>query len=280
LLPILLAYFAAGLVALLGYRVKALSIDGAIAACIVGGTILGFGGWVPAILLVFFFASSSALSFVGANDPRKRRAVETFEKGGRRDAAQVIANGGVAALLAFLSYFADSSALPLLGAALVGALAEATADTWATEIGVLSKQQPRLITTGRPAPAGTSGAITALGTAAGDSGALVTGIVAALASSVPIFGSPFGGAYAGSLVLIAAALVGGTIGMLFDSLLGATVQASYICPRCQKPTESRVHHCGTPTELVHGLPWLNNDLVNLLSTAMGAVVAGLVHSLF
>jgi uncharacterized protein (TIGR00297 family) len=253
-------------------------MDGAIAACIVGGTILGFGGWVPAILLVFFFASSSALSFVRASDPRKRRAAETFEKGGKRDAAQVIANGGVAALLAFLSYFADLSVLPILGAAFVGALAEATADTWATEIGVLSRQQPRLITTGRPVPAGTSGAITVLGTGAGDLGALATGIVAALASAVLLLGSDV--EYARPLVIVVAALVGGTVGMLFDSLLGATLQASYFCPLCQKPTESRVHHCGTPTELVHGLPWLNNDLVNLLSTAMGAVVAGLIYSLF
>ena len=75
---------------------------------------------------------------------------------------------------------------------------------------------------------------------------------------------------------IGLALSGGLAGSLADSLLGATLQASYRCPACGKITESRVHWCGTPTQLVKGLPWVNNDLVNLLATLVGALVGGVV----
>src|SRR5947208_26439 len=102
-MTIVIAYAVAALIALVGYRARALTWDGAVAACLVGGTVFEFGGWAWAILLVLFFASSSILSLVGRNDPRKRRAEETFEKGGRRDAAQVLANGGVAAFATLLA---------------------------------------------------------------------------------------------------------------------------------------------------------------------------------
>lgn len=269
---ILLAYLAAAAIALLGYYARALSVSGTIAACIVGGTVLGFGDWLHAILLGVFFASSSALSFFKGSDARKRRAAETFDKGGRRDAAQVLANGGVAGLLALLSFFLPSAA-PALFCAYTGSLAAATADTWATEIGVLSRRQPRLITTGRAVAPGTSGGVTWLGSGASVAGALFMGTAAALLASSPILIlQPEYQAHALSLLL--SGLTGGTLGALADSLLGATLQASYQCPRCNKPTESRLHKCGTPTHLAHGVPWITNDAVNLAATAIGVLAGG------
>ena len=67
--------------------------------------------------------------------------------------------------------------------------------------------------------------------------------------------------------------------MLADSLLGATLQASYFCPQCNKPTESRVHRCGTPTTLVRGQSWITNDVVNLAGTLVGALVSLIVYLL-
>jgi uncharacterized membrane protein len=53
------------------------------------------------------------------------------------------------------------------------------------------------------------------------------------------------------------------LGSLFDSFLGATVQAIYFCPTCDKETERHpVHTCGTPTAMIRGWEWLNNDWVN------------------
>ncbi|MFL5732007.1 MAG: DUF92 domain-containing protein [Chloroflexia bacterium] len=297
---IFLGFLAAGLIAYLAYRARALTPDGAVAACLVGGAVFGFGGLGWAVLLVFFFASSSVLSFVKASDVRKRRAAETFEKGGRRDAAQVLANGGVAALLAVAYRLAPSQGAVFF-AAFLGALGAATADTWATEIGVLSRRPPRLITTGKPVAAGASGGVTWLGSVTGAAGALCLGLLAAGLLRLPGLFDPddlLRITHCVSLdcqawvlapsalpplrntqyaIPALAALLGGLVGSLTDSFLGATVQASYRCPACDKLTESTVHRCGTPTQLVKGSPRVNNDLVNLLATLAGAVMGGAVE---
>ena len=269
----LLGYLLASTIALAGYRVGALTVGGAVAACIVGGTIFSFGGLAWAGLLLAFFVSSSALSFAKASDARKLEAAKTFEKGGKRDAAQVLANGGVAAFISLLAPIAT----PLLFSVYAGALAAATADTWATEIGVLSKRPPRLITTGKMVPAGTSGGITLLGTGASAAGALFLGIIAAILSVLPIFPNIADQSHTGSaLASFLGALFGGFAGSLADSLLGATLQASYWCPTCQLAVESRIHTCGSTTHPIKGLSWLNNDFVNLLATGVGAGTAALV----
>ena len=268
---ILLAYLLAAIIGYLGYRARALSASGAVAAGLVGGTVFGFGGLGYAVLLVVFFASSSLLSFFKADDPAKSKAAETFDKGGRRDAAQVIANGGAAALWALLGYLFPSA---FLTGAFLGSLAAATADTWATELGVLSKQQPRLVTTGVRVPAGTSGGVTLQGSLASTVGALLIGLSAAILSYVT---SP-GLISEVATVPVLVALSGGLAGSFFDSLLGATVQAGYFCPTCNKPTESKVHRCGTWTTRVKGIGWISNDLVNLAATVLGGVVGGAIAS--
>jgi uncharacterized protein (TIGR00297 family) len=269
----LLSYVLAAAIGYLGYRAGALSFSGGVAACVVGGTVFGFGGLGAAALLVAFFASSSLLSFFKAGDQAKRRAAETFDKGGRRDAAQVLANGGVAALVALLGYFFPS---PLFAGALLGSLAAATADTWATEVGVLSGRQPRLVTTWAVVRAGTSGGVTLVGSMSAVAGSLFIGLMAALLSLVPGDSRLVGSAFSA----VACALVGGTAGSFADSLLGASVQARYYCPSCDKPTESRVHRCGTRSTLVGGMAWANNDLVNLGATAVGAAVGGVIAIVF
>ncbi len=145
-------------------------------------------------------------------------------RGTARNERQVIANGGIAALAALAGnwlWFA-------------GALAAANADTWATEIGSHSRTPPRLIISGRRVPAGTDGGITVLGTAGGIAGA---GLVAGLSY---LLGQRSGVAIA----------VAGIVGMLVDSLLGATVQGK--------------------------VRWMDNDVVNLAATLTGAACAVLI----
>lgn len=254
---------AAGLIGWLAYRRQALTVSGALGATLLGGIIFAFGGWVWGLLLVTFFVSSSLLT--GYRHGEKRSLGEKFAKTGPRDALQTLANGGLGAALA-VAYAIRPSVWLVAG--FLGAMATVNADTWATEVGSLSRTPPRLITTWRPVARGTSGGISLAGTLAAAAGALLVGAVAWAA--LPWRTAP------GSLVLVVTATLGGAVGAMADSLLGATVQAVYWCPYCQVETEQAVHRCGTPTERTRGWPWLGNDLVNLTSSAAGALAAILV----
>jgi len=255
--------FALG-IATLAYWRGALAPSGVVGAVIVGTLVFASGGVAWASVLVAFFVTASALSHYKAR--AKAALAEKFQKGHRRDVGQVLANGGWSALLALVYAFVPQ---PILFVAFVGAIATVNADTWATELGVLSKTAPRLITTGRIVPTGTSGGITALGTLVAFCGALFIGAAAFLSYSLspyvfrPSSFVPFG-------VLIPLA---GLLGSLFDSLLGATVQAMYYCDVDQKETEARVHRCGRTTRLVRGWRWLDNDGVNFLASVFGSLVA-------
>ncbi len=249
-------FLAAVIIAFLAYRVRSLSRSGAAAAVVVGTLIFGLGGWQWAVILLSFFISSSILTRLFKK--RKAEVDEKFSKGGQRDAGQVLANGGIAALIAALH--AIFPAAPWTWWAFAAAMAAVNADTWATELGVLNPHPPRLITNGQAVDRGTSGAISLYGTLAALGG---SSLVALLAVSIAPFPS--------SWVSFAMVTLAGLLGALFDSFLGATVQSIYQCPACNKETERYpTHLCGTPTTPLRGWKWLDNDLVNLACAISGA----------
>ena len=251
---------AATAVAAYARRRRALSPRGGIAAVLVGGAVVAGGGWWSGMLLVVFFATSSALSRAG-----RVRDEALAVRGNERDAVQVLSNGGVAAALALATMFLPSATHgPLLGG-VAGAIAAATADTWATELGRRSRTPPRLIVGGGPVPPGTSGGVTALGTLAAAAGAALIGGFAAL-------GAALGWTPGDGPAVLLGTTVAGVAGALFDSVLGATVQAAYHCPACDRPTEHRIHPCGARTRLARGHPAITNDVVNLGATLAGALV--------
>ena len=254
-----IGFFLGGLIGYLAYRAGSLNASGAWAAGVTGGLIFGFGGLSWAVLLLAFFLSSSALS--RAFSARKASLAEKFAKGARRDAGQVLANGALGALLVLLHALLPAADWPWI--AYAGAMAAVNADTWATELGVLSAGPPRLITSGRLVEKGSSGGVTLAGYLAASAGA---GLIAALAWLLTP-GIPWA-------ALLGGAMLGGLGGSTFDSALGATVQAIYYCPACQKETERHpIHGCGTETVLVRGWKWLDNDLVNFFSSLFGAGLA-------
>jgi uncharacterized protein (TIGR00297 family) len=264
---LILGLLLSAAMAALGYWRRALSASGAAGAILVGTLIFGLGGWVWGLLLITFFVSSSWLSHYRKAD--KALVVEKFAKGSRRDFGQALANGGLGAILAVVYARYPE---PLLFAAFVGVMATVNADTWATELGVLSRVPPRLITSGEVVAPGTSGGVTRLGIWASVAGALLIGTVATALVQVESLLSASGWSLrAISYSLLA--VVGGLVGSLFDSLLGATVQGIYYCDQCAKEAESPIHHCGQHTRLLRGWAWLNNDVVNFLASLVGGLVA-------
>lgn len=246
----------AGGIALAARGTRSLTGGGAIAALAVG-TICIAAGWAWGLLLIAFFVASTGLSRWRAS-AKARRTEAIVEKGGERDAVQVLSNGGIFAACAAMSLIAPWEGWVVLGA---GAIAAATADTWGTEIGALSASPTRSVLTGRPVPPGTSGGVTVLGTAASVAGA------AFIAMAAWLVGWPE--------AAVAGAVVGGIAGSTADSLAGASLQARRWCPACGAATERAVHPCGTGTRPAGGLSWLGNDAVNALAGVAGALVAGI-----
>lgn len=254
-----LAALLAAAIAAVAWRLRALSTSGAIAAFAIGTAAYGSGGLPVAAALVAFFATGSALSRI--KHPRAEEARAAAQKGSTRDALQVLANGFAAALCAVVSSLVPADRAAPWAAAAIGAIAVAAADTWATEIGAFSKALPRSIRTWRTVPAGASGGITWLGTAASILGGAAIGGVAALFSSVAdpwrwiAFGASVG--FAGSMV---------------DSWLGATAQGAWRCDECGARCEAPQHRCSARARLVSGFAWLDNDGVNAVSTFAGAAL--------
>ena len=170
-----LGLFLATGIALLAYRLHSLSRSGAAAAALLGAVIFGLGGLPWAALLLTFFGSSSWLSHLFKR--QKSGVEEKFSKGHTRDAQQVLANGGIAGAMVILQALFPQSAWPWLAGA--AALAAANADTWATELGVLSPVEPRLILSGKKVERGTSGGVSLAGIAAALAGAFSVAVVAA-----------------------------------------------------------------------------------------------------
>jgi uncharacterized protein (TIGR00297 family) len=240
-------------VAFVALRARALSTSGA-GAAVVAGTVAVGAGWSWGFVLIAYFASSTLLSRFRAAE-KEGRTGGRVEKHGPRDAAQVAANGGTF-VAAAIGYWIHPHVLwQAVGA---GALAASASDTWATELGTLSRQTPRSILGWTSVAPGTSGGVTAQGFVAGAAGAAFIALVTSLARW--------------PMAATISAAIGGILGCLLDSVLGASVQARYWCATCDAATEQRLHRCGARTQHVGGYAWLDNDGVNAAATLGGALL--------
>jgi uncharacterized protein (TIGR00297 family) len=239
-------------------RLKFLNPGGAVATFILATLIFGVGGWAWAVPILVFFVSSSLLSKFGK--ARKKQFDLIFEKSSTRDIGQVIANGGVAGILVMLHGLFPN---PLWYGLYLGAIAAVNADTWATELGTFSNSKPVMCTNFRKVPHGTSGAISPLGLAASLLGSAVIAFIGRL-SAPSLFNPGFADG------LFWTVIAAGLFASIADSLLGATIQAQYRCPKCGKITEKRIHCNGKPIQLVSGWRFINNDSVNLICSVVGA----------
>jgi uncharacterized protein (TIGR00297 family) len=256
------------IVALASYRIRFLSASGSAGTFVLAACIFGIGGWSWAIPMLFFFILSSILSKIGKTYKAQFELV--FEKTSQRDIAQVMANGGLAGCMIIFYAFYTAAIWYYL---YLGAIAAVNADTWATEIGIFSKIQPRLIANFKQVPHGTSGGITGLGLFSTLIGSISISLIGSLVAPAEFHYSFFG-------TIFWIITLGGFVASLIDSLLGATIQAQYRCPVCRKITEKKRHCKGNQTQPFSGLSWLNNDWVNGICSASSVLFVYIVTMLF
>lgn len=202
---LLMGSLYASMIAILSFHFRLLTTGGALAQWMLGTILLGVGGWQWTLPMLVFFVLSSLISRVGKS--RRKQVESLFGKSSRRDAAQVLANGGLAGLVVIVGEMFQRDAWYI---AYLGTVAAAAADTWGTEIGTLSRTRPRLLTTLMQVEAGRSGAISLWGTIAGISAASVVFLSATPWVQI-------------SYTTLVAVVGGGLVGMFTDSLFGATV---------------------------------------------------------
>jgi uncharacterized protein (TIGR00297 family) len=245
---LILLLFIILIVSMGGWKTHHLSGSGAAAAVITGAAIALAFGWKGLLVLGVFFGTSSFWSKYKSS--YKTEAEKKLAKTSKRDWQQVIANGGSAVLFSLI-YIWTKDIRYLAG--MCASLSAANADTWASEIGTLSKGAPISIRTWRSVERGTSGAVSLLGTAAGFLGAVTIGLVSAWLFQEAGWKT--------------AAMVAGTgfLGSLIDTLLGAFIQVEYKCPTCGLKTEASIH-CGGKCKKVKGIQLVNNEMVNFLAS--------------
>jgi uncharacterized protein (TIGR00297 family) len=260
----LIGILCSGTIAFLAFCKQSLSVSGAIAALIVGTILYAMGSLPWFGSMIFFFVSSSLVT--KWKHATKAPAEAGYEKSGRRDAGQVVANGGLSVLLCIAHVVTNEPWWVFLFA---GVIATVTADTWATEIGGLSRQKPISILTGKGVEPGTSGGISLPGLLASVIGGAMMGgliwLLARISGDQPI--TDAGGVW----TWLFSGVIGGLFGSLSDSVLGASIQRKNRCLVCGKEMEAS-SHCGQATTQAKGLAWLTNDWVNLISSAVGGVI--------
>ena len=241
------------LTVLVGYLAQSLTKSGSIAAALVGVSVAIAYEWRGLVVLGIFFATSSFWSKYKRE--QKAKIEQKHAKGARRDWQQVFANGMIAAICSMLFYLTDNHIWTL---AFAIAIASSNSDTWASEIGALSKKAPWFIGNLKRAEKGTSGAISLLGTTAAVGGAFLISLVSSYLFILPI----------NEMILI---LFCGFLGNVIDTFLGAFLQASYQCKECAAITEKKVH-CGQSSLLIRGFSVMNNDIVNFLSCLIAVTI--------
>ena len=265
---------------------KSLTTSGAIAATVLGGLVFGAGVPSLTIALVAFFVSSSVLSKLSQwmGSAQIAQVEQRLSKTGRRDYTQVLANSG-AALMCLIMLILTRN--PIYEVAGVISFAAANADTWASEIGVLSHQKPVNLISRKPTDKGISGGVTVLGLVAS---ALGSGFIAvaficihwALNCVAPIalFVSPvLNPIYPTQKLLIFGVIisVAGFLGSICDSVLGELWQVKYVEVESNRVTERTKD---VKVTYLKGVRWLDNNLVNFISNAivtlLGLLVSGLV----
>lgn len=259
LLPIILS----PIIVIFATSKNALTNDGIAAALILDLAVsVAFGNFGFLILCVFFVGSVIIDKIKKRQKNKGREDIDA--KGSCRDYMQVLANGAIAFISALAFAFTKNRVFVV---AFVASMAEAFADTAASGIGAFATNVYDPFRR-KKCEKGLSGGMSVEGTLASLFAACLVAIIAYTIGYVGFGLSEF-------LIVTVAAFVGGVI----DSLLGSLLQVKYKCTVCGKLTE-RTEHCDTPAEHYSGLKFIDNDIVNILSCALSAIIAVAAYVLF
>jgi len=252
-------------------RARVITRDALVPSALVGFMIL-IGGPSAIIPFATFLGSSSFVTRVGKE---RKEELGTAEDIRGRNWKQVLAVGlvpGTLALLAGTAYLTnDTSLYQLLLTASVVGMAYSNADTWASELGVLSKSKPRLLI--KPwvkVDPGVSGGVTLMGEVSSLLGSSIIALIYLGAQYLTSF------IYHVNLVnlwFVVIVLLLGYLGEVMDSALGAVLQPKYKCPKCGVMTDRRIHVCGERAIRVMGSYDLENEDVNLLVSVIITMIA-------
>ena len=280
------------LMACLAYKWNHLTADGVAGAFVLGVLCTWIFGMPGLVLLLLFFVSSNVIGKIRIHI-QKEEGNFIEKKNSRRDLIQVLANGLMAVLAAVVYAISDSYLkmnaliaaddakeqllMKIMFAASVmfgAAMTEAASDTWAGEIGRLSKKPPVSLKTGKIVPRGVSGGVTLLGYGGGLLGAAFIAVFwyvlfSGISGPMDLFKNklPLG---------LAVITLSGFAGCIFDSFLGAFFQALYIDADSGKYTEKKKSPSGKDNALFSGIKWIDNDMVNLASNSLSAVMAFII----
>lgn len=247
------------LLSLLSYRSSMTSLSGTLVGLILSAIIILFGGWQWFVVFIAFFLIGSLATKFRLTEKVMRGIAQ--EKKGTRGWKNAVSNGLPAAIASLFYLWFPSSAIFF-----ASSLSSALADTLATEIGVLSLREPRLITNpSKRVPVGMSGGFTPEGYMAAFLGSI---IISSISSSLGVMNFGIKGFFSVTL----AGLLGSTV----DSMIGSTVQAKYYCPVCGKVVEIS-SHCGKPTKFLEGIRWIDNHMTNLLSNSIAGFAGLLIY---
>ena len=256
-----LGFSFALIISAISFKLKFLTLSGSIATFVLAFLIFVFGSWGWTIPILTFFITSSILSAL--REKKNSEVSEYFEKSGTRDFMQVFANGGSGGILVLMNYFFPNKIWFLVYS---GMISSACADSWATEIGTMSKHKTYDILSFKKIEQGQSGGVSI----AGLSGAFAGSLLIALISVLMVESVSFT-----FILLITSA---GFVSSIFDSVLGSTVQSQFKCSICGRIIDNKIH-CNTFAVKYSGIKFFNNDLVNLASGIFAALFIFSLNSL-
>tara|TARA_B100001996_G_C18666987_1_gene595232 strand:+ start:132 stop:1454 length:1323 start_codon:yes stop_codon:yes gene_type:complete len=238
----------------ISYYLKSVSRSGFYGGLIMGILITMYGGWVYVFPLGLFFILSSILGKI----VKELSFQKVYRE--KRDIIQVYANGGICLLLCIISFFLDSHVLIL--PMFLASVASATADTWGTEFGKISKKLPISIITFKTVEHGMSGGITVIGTIGSFIGATIISLASWLLLQISI------------KISIAITLIG-FVSAILDSILGAIAQAKF-----ETQNGEIIENQISGANLISGYKWIDNNMVNLLNTLIAPIIMFLYLTIF